>query len=361
MIGEPPTVARLGENGTYGKYVMEPLETGMGTTIGNALRRALLSAVPGAAITSVKIDGVLHEFSTIPGVKEDTTALLLNLKDLNIRVEGPAQPEITEAEEGEDVVEVEDRPRVLRIEAKGKGEVTGADIKCPEDVTIVNPEAYIAEISEEDAALNIELTVEIGKGFVLPEAHERYKNVIGIIPFGSLFSPVRKVNFSTEPTRVGHNTNVERMTLEIWTNGAISAYTALNQAAKVIAQNMALLMGDEAGDIMIPSATAGEEAEAAAAPRAPDARIEELDFSVRTYNCLKKAGITSVQDLVQTSEQELMNIRNFGRKSLNEVKDKLADMDLGLRPPREDEAPVVFGEDDDEDLEQEAAEAAGEE
>lgn len=334
MIAEPPRIKRLVETDTYGKFVVEPLETGFGTTIGNALRRVLLSAVPGAAITSVKLEGVLHEFSTIPGVKEDTTALLLNLKDLNIKVSGNGQ--------------AEEEPRVLRVEARGRGEITGADVKCPEDVVIVNPEVYVAEISEEDAVLNMELTVEIGKGFVLPEAQEKFKNIIGTIPFGSVFTPVRKVNFATEPTRVGNKTNFERLVLEIWTNGTIDAEEALGKAAEILMEHVALFIpGDAAAALLRGSVTADDES--AAAIKAPDARIEELDFSVRTYNCLKKAGITNVQDLVQTSEQELMNIRNFGRKSLNEVKDKLAAMDLNLRPPREGEEAVVFTEDDEEE------------
>lgn len=361
MIGEQPSVTRLGETETYGKFVVEPLETGFGTTMGNALRRSLLSSVPGAAITSVKIDGVLHEFSTIPGVKEDTTALLLNLKDLNIRVEPRVEePPVEEVEEEGLPVEEEDRPRILTIKARGKGEVTGADIQCPEDVAIVNPEAYIAEISEEDASLNIELTVEIGKGFVLPEGHDRYRDVIGTIPFGSLFSPVRKVNFSTEPTRVGNNTNFERLTLEIWTNGTISADVALSRAAEILTRNVALFIQGDTSEILRRAGVTPDDEAASQVVKAPDARIEELDFSVRTYNCLKKAGITNVQDLVQTSEQELMNIRNFGRKSLTEVKDKLAAMDLGLRPPREGEEPLVFSEDEEDDS-KEAAAAAEEE
>lgn len=375
MNGEPPRVERLVETDTYGKFVVEPLETGFGTTIGNALRRILLSSVPGAAITSVRLDGVLHEFSTIPGVKEDTTELLLNLKDLNIKVlesatpPAPAAPEVEE-ESGEDELEAgsgvsfrdEDQPHVIRIEARGKGEVTGADVKCPPDVEIVNPEAYIAEISEDDAALTMEMTVEIGKGFVLPEAQERYKNLIGTIPFGSVFTPVRKVNFSTEPTRVGNKTNYERLVLEIWTNGTVTAEDALSKAAEILAQHAGLfIQGD--GHALFHQIGGQAAGDGVAAVKAPDARIEELDFSVRTYNCLKKAGITNVQDLVEQSEQDLMNIRNFGRKSLTEVKDKLETMDLHLRPPREGEEPVVFGEEDeDEDeLETAGASAAGEE
>jgi DNA-directed RNA polymerase subunit alpha len=227
-------------------------------------------------------------------------------------------------------------------------------------VTIVNPETYIAEISEEDAVLNMELTVEVGKGFVLPDAQERYKNIIGTIPFGSVYTPVRKVNFSTEPTRVGNKTNYERLTLEVWTNGAITADDALSNAAEILTENFALFIHGDTGAIIRRAGAGTAEEALAPAIKAPDARIEELDFSVRTYNCLKKAGITNVQDLVQTSEQELMNIRNFGRKSLNEIKDKLAAMDLSLRPPREGEEPLVFSEDDEDDN-REAATAAAEE
>lgn len=376
MNGEPPQVQRLVDTDTYGKFVVEPLEAGFGTTIGNALRRVLLSSVPGAAITSVRIDGVLHEFSTIPGVKEDTTELLLNLKDLNIRVHGsaetpaPAEPDVEEEEEadvfeGEEAAGVsfrdEEQPHIIRIEARGKGEVTGADVKCPPDVEIVNPEAYIAEISEDDAALSMEMTVEIGKGFVLPEAQERYKNLIGTIPFGSVFTPVRKVNFSTEPTRVGNKTNYERLILEIWTNGTIGSEAALGKAAEILAQHAALfIQGD--GQALFQRMGASSNGDGVAPVKAPDARIEELDFSVRTYNCLKKAGITNVQGLVEQSERDLMNIRNFGRKSLTEVKDKLDTMGLNLRPPREGEEPAVFGEEDEEEEELETAgAAAGEE
>jgi DNA-directed RNA polymerase subunit alpha len=371
MIGEPPRVQRLVESDTYGKFVVEPLETGFGTTIGNALRRVLLSSVPGAAITSVRIEGVLHEFSTIPGVKEDTTELLLNLKDLNIQVHESDTPPAPEAAEPEDVEEGgdgdetsidalfrdDDQPHIIRVEARGKGEITGADVKCPSNVEIVNPEVYIAEISEEDATLSMELTVEIGKGFVLPEAQERYKNLIGTIPFGSVFTPVRKVNFSTEPTRVGNKTNYERLVLEIWTNGTVTAEDALDKAAEILTQHVALFVqGDGANLFQRISGQASPDGSAAV--KAPDARIEELDFSVRTYNCLKKAGITNVQDLVEQSEQDLMNIRNFGRKSLTEVKDKLETMSLNLRPPREGEEPVVFGEDDEDEDELETAGAA---
>lgn len=329
MEFEQPQVKRVQESENYAKFQVEPLETGFGTTLGNALRRVLLSSVPGAAITSVKIDGVLHEFSTIPGVKEDTTELLLNLKDLNIKVEGEIDPE---------------QPAILRIAARGAGEVTGADVQCPENVVIVNPEAYIATISEEDGSLQMEMTVEVSKGYVLPENQEKYKAIIGTIPVGSVFTPVRKVNFTTEPTRVGNKTNYERLVLEIWTNGTMTANESLSKAAEILTQHVGLFVEGDGVTLMRRST---EEAEGAGGMKAPDARIEELDFSVRTYNCLRKAGITTVQDLVQTSEQELMNIRNFGRKSLTEVKEKLAGMSLSLRPPREGEEVVAYSDDDE--------------
>jgi DNA-directed RNA polymerase subunit alpha len=331
MEFEQPQIKRVQESENYAKFTVEPLETGFGTTIGNALRRVLLSSVPGAAITSVKIDGVLHEFSTIPGVKEDTTELLLNLKDLNIKVEG-----------GTD----EEEPPVVRIDAHGAGEVTGADLKCPENITIVNPEAYLATISEEDGSLQMDMTVEVGKGFVLPENQEKYKAIIGTIPVGSVFTPVRKVNFATEPTRVGNKTNYERLVLEIWTNGTMTANEALSKAAEILTEHVGLFVEGDGFSLLRRTA---EDGDGVGGVKAPDARIEELDFSVRTYNCLKKAGITTVQDLVQTSEQELMNIRNFGRKSLTEVKEKLAGMGLSLRPPREGEEAITFSDEDEMD------------
>lgn len=360
MTSEIPRLRRLGESETYCKFEFGPLDAGFGTTIGNALRRVLLSSVPGAAITTVKIDGVLHEFSTIPGVKEDTTALLLNLKDLNVQIEGGAPAPPAEAEEEEDVRIVEPETAcILRVEARGKGVVTGADVKCPENVRIVNPEAYIAEISDEDASLTMELRVEMGTGFVLPEMHENYKQIIGTIPFGSLFSPVRKVNYSTEPTRVGNRTDFERLTLEVWTNGTISAEDAVAKAAEILTEKVAyFLQGDASALLRLMPGEPEEEPEEQEVT-APDARIEELDFSVRTNNCLRKANITTVQDLVRATEQDLMNIRNFGRKSLNEVKEKLYSMELSLRPPREGETPVIYTEDDD--TEDEADEASAEE
>jgi DNA-directed RNA polymerase subunit alpha len=308
-------VDTLEHNDTVGKFVVEPLERGYGVTLANPLRRVLLSSLRGAAITSVRIDGVLHEFATIPGLREDTTELLLNLKDLAIRInENGAAPD------GEQEL------RILRIEKRGEGDVTGADIECPSDVEIINPETHIATLSDENASLSMELTVELGKGYVLPEKHERFKGQIGVIPVGSAFSPVRRVNFALEPTRVGSRSDYERLVLEIETNGTINPGQALAESAHVLDTYVQLFF--HIGDRPIIVRPGGDFTSGGggglAGPAAPDVRIEELDFSVRTYNCLKKANIQTVADLVKTSEEDLMNIRNFGRKSLVEVQDKLS-------------------------------------
>lgn len=332
-----PRIETLEHSPSYGKFVVEPLERGYGVTLGNALRRVLLSSLPGAAITSIRIDGVLHEFATIPGLREDTTELILNLKDLAIKVSGNGHLMMNEEEE----------PRILRIDKRGEGDVTGADIETPQDVEIVNPEIHIATLSDENAALSMEMTVEVNKGYVLPDKHERYRQQIGVIPVGSAFTPVRKVNFTLEATRVGHRSDYERLIMEIWTNGTIEPGDALSQAAQILDTYVRLFFRVSSTQIIVPPddrplATSSE-------AKAPDARIEELDFSVRTYNCLKKANIQTIADLVQTTEEDLMNIRNFGRKSLLEVRDKLSSFGLQLAgaPLAED-----GGIEDDEDIEE---------
>jgi DNA-directed RNA polymerase subunit alpha len=347
-----PRIETLVQDERYGKFVMEPLERGFGITLGNALRRILLSSIQGAAITSVKIDGVLHEFSTIPGVKEDTTELILNLKELYVKVTKGSY-------KGE--------PKTIWIDVKGAGEVTGADVRTPADVEVVNPEVHIATVSDESAGLSMEMTVEVGKGYVLLENQEKVKPIIGVIPVGAAFTPVTKANFVVEPTRVGHKTDYERLVLEITTNGSIDPSEALSESAKLLDRLVKLFIEfprgtGEAYEEELPY---GGEMEL----RAPDARIEELDFSVRTYNCLKKANILTIGELVQITEQDLMNIRNFGRKSLNEVKERLAQLALSLRKGVEGEAPTIqlegYEEEEDEDAEEgeeEHAEApAGEE
>jgi DNA-directed RNA polymerase subunit alpha len=308
-------VQTLDTGATYGKFVIEPLERGYGATLGSSLRRVLLSSIPGAAITYVKIDKVMHEFSTIPGVKEDTTELLLNLKGLNIRVHTTG-----------DVKE----PKTIRIDRKGEGVVTGADVECPSDVEIVNPQLYLATINDNESTLSIELTIEINKGYVLPDRLERRSLMnIGTIPMGAAFTPVRKVNYIVEQTRVQSNTNLERLVLEVWTNGTITPETAISEAAKILVGYFKLFEGFRpvsGGVIDGPIPADGPEG-----PPAPNIRIEELDFSVRTYNCLKKANILTVPDLVHYTENDLMQIRNFGRKSLTEVREKLTALGLILR------------------------------
>lgn len=308
-------VQTLDTGATYGKFVIEPLERGYGATLGSSLRRVLLSSIPGAAITYVKIDKVMHEFSTIPGVKEDTTELLLNLKGLNIRVHTTG-----------DVKE----PKTIRIDRKGEGVVTGADVECPSDVEIVNPQVYLATINDNESTLSIELTIEINKGYVLPDRLERRSLMnIGTIPMGAAFTPVRKVNYIVEQTRVQSNTNLERLVLEVWTNGTITPETAISEAAKILVSYFKLfegfrpVTGVDDGDPLLEPGLEG--------PPAPNIRIEELDFSVRTYNCLKKANILTVPDLVHYTENDLMQIRNFGRKSLTEVREKLTALGLILR------------------------------
>jgi DNA-directed RNA polymerase subunit alpha len=321
METQGPRVETLEQNEKYGKFIVEPLDRGYGVTLANPLRRVLLSSLRGAAITSLRIDGVLHEFATIPGLREDTTELILNLKALAIKVNEDADEAPIFGEEPE--------LRVLRIDKRGEGDVTGADVECPSDVEIVNPEVHIATLADENASLTMELTVELGRGYVLPEKHERFKGQIGVIPVGSAFSPVRKVNFALEPTRVGSRSDYERLILEIETNGTIAPGEALTDAAHVLNSYIRLFF-DVSPEKRAKLPIDFGQPQVTSTPGAPDVRIEELDFSVRTYNCLKKANIQTVADLARTTEEELMNIRNFGRKSLVEVHDKLAQLGVGL-------------------------------
>ncbi len=321
MEHQGPRVETLEHTDTYGKFVVEPLERGYGVTLANPLRRVLLSSLRGAAITSVRIDGVLHEFATIPGLREDTTELLLNLKNLCIKVEEEATGFLTAGEEPGFYT--------LRIDKRGEGDVTGADIDCPTGVEIVNPEIHLATLADENASLTVELTVEMGTGYVMPEHQERHKGQIGVIPVGAAYSPVRKVNFAIEPTRVGSRSDFERLTLEITTNGTVNPGEALSESAQILDQYVRLVV-DVNTDRKARALDVPQAASRTAGITAPDVRIEELDFSVRTYNCLKKANIQTVADVCRTSEEELMNIRNFGRKSLVEVQEKLSQFGYGL-------------------------------
>jgi DNA-directed RNA polymerase subunit alpha len=343
-----PRIEILEDGETYGKFAVEPLEQGFGYTIGNALRRVLLASIPGAAITSIKIDGVLHQFSTIPGVKEDTTELILNLRELYVAME------LDGTEDAE--------PKLIRIDVHGPGDVSGADIETPPEIRIVNPEIHIATLNDETARLSAEMTVERGKGYVLPENQENVNEAIGIIPVGAVFTPVRKVSYTVDPCRVGHKTNFDRLVLEVTTNGTIMPSDAVSIAARILDKQFKLFF-DFARAPKGLGAEFGEPG-AGALPGPPDARIEELDFSVRTYNCLKKANVLTMGELVQLSEADLMNIRNFGKKSLNEVKDKLASLNLSLKATGDRSELKIFPpsdiEGEEQDLEAEEAEEAEE-
>lgn len=296
---------------TYGKFIIEPLDRGFGVTLGNALRRILLAAISGAAVTSVKIDGVLHEFSTIPGVVEDVTQIVLNLKELTLRL-------------------YTDKPKLLRLDVKGKKDVTAADIQEDPEVEILNQNLHLAALDRRDAHLAMEIVVERGKGYVPAERHRRSEHVIGVIPIDSIFSPIQKVNYSVEDTRVGHATDLDRLVLEIWTDGAIRPEEALQDASRILIDHFRLFSGiaDETGTGAAFGVT--EDPDRARAMTMP---IEDLDLSVRPYNCLKRAGIHTVGDLIKKTEDEVVAVKNFGRKSLDEVKEKLAAHGLSLRQP----------------------------
>jgi DNA-directed RNA polymerase subunit alpha len=328
-----PRIERIddGSDPRFGEFVVEPLERGYGTTLGNSLRRVLLSSIPGAAITFVTIESVLHEFSTIPGVVEDATEILLNLKELAIKaLDTPAEPDAAQAPtEG---------PRILRIERTGPGEVLGADVETPSDVEIVNKDRHIATLDSPSASLSIQMEVERSRGYVSAEEHDTSRRPIGAIPVDSIFTPVRRVAFRVEPTRVGHMTDFDRLLLEVTTNGTIDPADAISDAAKVLDRYLILFFDFQQQEEELAGAPEVESAVA----RQLQTRVEDLDFSVRTSNCLRREGIGTVGELVQRTESDLMAIRNFGRKSLQEVRDKLATMDLTLadesdQPPADDQ------------------------
>ena len=291
---------------TYGKFVVEPLERGFGVTLGNALRRVLLSSIPGAAVTSVKIENVLHEFSTIPGVVEDVTQVILNLKELSFKLHS-------------------DKPKLLRFDVRGKKDVLAGDLQPDAEVEVLNPDLHIASLDGKNAHLAMELVVERGKGYVQAERHRKSEHVIGVIPVDSVFSPIQKVNYVVEDTRVGHATDYDRLVLEVWTDGSIRPEEALQESARLLIDSFRLFVGTAAGTEVVIGPQIDETNKIAAMP------IEELDLSVRPYNCLKRAGINTVGDLLQRTEEEVVNVKNFGRKSLDEVKEKLAALGLELR------------------------------
>ena len=326
-----PHISTLDLDLEYGKFVLEPLERGYGQTIGNALRRVLLSSIQGAAVSAVRIDKVFHEFAPIPGVKEDTTELLLNLKDLAIRYVG-TEP----LDEG-----------TLNIDVKGPGRVTGADIVCPEGFQIVNPEVYIATISDAASSLTMELKVNWSVGYVLPEKQDRYRGIIGIIPTGSQYTPVKKVNYTVEQTRVGMRTDYERLVLDIWTNGSIRPNDALSQSAHILDKYFRMFF--DLGQAGFESEIGEVVDEMEDLRDIPDLRIEELDFSQRTFNCLRRAGLLTLRSLAIATESDLTGIRGFGKKSLIEVRDKLVEHGLELKPPKGGYRSIDLMDDDEED------------
>jgi len=294
-------------DGSYGKFVVEPLERGYGTTLGNSLRRVLLSSLPGTAATSIKIDGVQHEFSTIPGVKEDVTEIVLNVKQITAKLH-------TEGK------------KMAVIEAVGPGLVTAGDIKCDSEMEILNPELPIATLSD-GAKLTMELSFDHGRGYVSADKNKQPTQPIGVIPVDSIYTPIHKVNYTVENTRVGNMTDYDKLTLEVYTDKTISAKDAVSLSAKILTDHLNLFveLSEEIGSKAIVV-----EKNESTQDKVLEMTIEELDLSVRSFNCLKRAGINTVADLVNTTEEDMMKVRNLGRKSYEEVVNKLADMGLNL-------------------------------
>jgi len=299
----------MAPDGTYGKFVVEPLERGYGITIGNSLRRTLLSSLPGAAASFIKIDGVQHEFSSIPGVKEDVVEIILNIKNLHVKLHEPG-------------------PKVVYIEAAGKCEVTAGDIKADSGVEILNPELHIASLNE-DAKLNMEITLTTGRGYVSADKNRmESQSIIGIIPVDSIYTPITKVNYQIENTRVGHVTDYDKLTVEVWTNGTIQPDKAVSLAAQILTEHLKLFLDLSEGaahtEVLIDKKDTKKE-------KVMEMTIEELDLSVRSYNCLKRAGVNTVEDLAGKTEEDMMRVRNLGKKSLEEVLNKMESLGLNLR------------------------------
>ncbi|MBQ3331335.1 MAG: DNA-directed RNA polymerase subunit alpha [Ruminococcus sp.] len=307
-----PTIdtEELSSDGKYGRFVVEPLERGFGNTLGNSLRRVLLSSLEGVAVTSIKIDGVNHEFSTIPGVKEDVTEIVLNMKSLVAKLHSNG-------------------PKIVEISAEGPCEVTAESIKCDSEVEILNPQLHIATLAD-GASLNMEITLDKGRGYVPAEKNKLISGneIIGVLPIDSIYTPVLKVNYTVDNTRVGQITDYDKLTLSVWTNGVINAQEAVSLAAKVLTEHLNLFVNlSDRGyntEIMVEKDDKGKE-------KVLEMTIEELDLSVRSFNCLKRAGINTVEDLISKSEEDMMKVRNLGRKSLEEVVFKLDSLGFSLR------------------------------
>ena len=302
----------LSDDNTYGKFVVEPLEKGYGTTLGNSLRRILLSSLPGTAVTSIKIDGVLHEFSTIPGVVEDVADIILNIKSLALKSDT-------------------DEVQTMIIDATEPGEITAADIIAPEAIEILNGDLHIATL-DENSRLYIEMVVERGRGYVSADKNKKEDQPIGTIPVDSIYTPIHKVNFYLEDTRVGQRTDYDRLTIELWSNGSIKPDEAISLSARILSDHLKLFIGLTDGMDHVPIMVEKEEEEK---DKILDMTIEELDLSVRSYNCLKRAGINTVYELTQKTEDDMMKVRNLGKKSLEEVEQKMEALGLSLRSTEE--------------------------
>lgn len=300
------------EKGDYGKFVVEPLERGYGITLGNSLRRILLSSLPGAAVSSIKIDGVLHEFSTVPGVVEDVTEIILNIKELRLKL-------------------LSEQPKTLYIDYEGEGEIKASDIKADSDVEILNPELHIATVNGTNRFF-MELNVSHGRGYVSADKNKIPNQPIGVIPVDSIYTPVTKVNYTVENTRVGQVTDYDKLSIEVWTDGSIAPDEAISLGAKILSDHLSLFIDltDRAKNTEVLVEKGEPERD-----KVLEMTIEELDLSVRSYNCLKRAGINTVEELVNKTEEEMMKVRNLGRKSLEEVEQKLDALGLKLAQPED--------------------------
>lgn len=306
---EKPNITTVDQEKTYGKFVVEPLERGFGTTLGNSLRRVLLTSIPGTALSYIQIDGVLHEFSTIPGVKEDVAKIILNLKKLDLK-------------------SLSKEEKIIEIDVDGPATVTAADLKVDPDIIVLNPDQYICTIAK-GGHLHMQIAVKTGRGYVPASENKTEDMPIGVIPVDSLFLPIKKVNYQVESTRVGKRDDFDKLTLEVWTDGSITPSDALSFASKILIEHFKIFESAESkddfgGEVMV-------EKESDKKEKKLEMSIEELDLSVRSYNCLKRAGINTVQDLTDKTESDMMHVRNLGRKSLEEVKNKLAELGLHLR------------------------------
>lgn len=305
---EKPNITKIDENKDYGKFVIEPLERGYGTTLGNSLRRVLLASLPGAAVTSINIDGVLHEFDTVPGVREDVMQIILNIKGIAVKSY------------------VEDE-KIIELDVEGPAEVTAGDILTDSDIEIINPDHYLFTIGE-GSSLKATMTVNSGRGYVPADENKKDNAPVGTLAVDSIYTPVTKVNYQVEPARVGSNDSFDKLTLEILINGTIIPEDALGLSARILTEHLDLFTNLTE---IAKSTEVMKEADTESDDRILDRTIEELDLSVRSYNCLKRAGINTVHDLTEKSEAEMMKVRNLGRKSLEEVKLKLIDLGLGLK------------------------------